>query len=195
MGLTRVGLVSSQLLTYQEAVGHLRLSDDVGYAQQNLVSALIDAATDHLEQATGRRFLTQSWDLTLDAFPRGRVIELPYPPLQSVTSVTYDSPDVVGAVLSASLYDVDATGWVGRLVLHESDAWPTTRDEANAVRIRFVCGYGERSAVPGSLRAAALLLLGHWYENREATISGTIISDVPLGVDALIAPFRVHRWA
>ncbi|MBW5800068.1 head-tail connector protein [Halomonas elongata] len=40
------------------------------------------------------------------------------------------------------------------------------------------------------LTTAMLLLIGHWYENREAVVMGTIATQVPMAVEALIAPYR-----
>ncbi|MBY5942774.1 head-tail connector protein [Halomonas sp. DP5N14-9] len=44
----------------------------------------------------------------------------------------------------------------------------------------------------GSVRTAMLLLIGHWYENREAVVVGTITSEVPMAVEALIQPYRIY---
>ncbi|MEG7522341.1 MAG: phage gp6-like head-tail connector protein, partial [Chromatiales bacterium] len=31
----------------------------------------------------------------------------------------------------------------------------------------------------------------HWYENRESTLRGVTISAIPMGVDALLQPYRI----
>ncbi|MFC5386578.1 head-tail connector protein [Aquamicrobium segne] len=45
------------------------------------------------------------------------------------------------------------------------------------------------STVPDPLKVAILLLVGHWYQNREATSSAGMAS-LPFAVEALIAPYR-----
>lgn len=40
--------------------------------------------------------------------------------------------------------------------------------------------------------SAILLLVGHWYSNREAVNVGNITSEIPLGVDNILFLFR--RW-
>ncbi|WP_016854785.1 head-tail connector protein [Halomonas smyrnensis] len=40
------------------------------------------------------------------------------------------------------------------------------------------------------LTTAMLLLIGHWYENREAVALGTIATELPMAVQALISPYR-----
>jgi len=45
--------------------------------------------------------------------------------------------------------------------------------------------------VPGPLRQALLLLIGPWYENREAVLVGTVARALPAAVEALLWPYRV----
>lgn len=45
-----------------------------------------------------------------------------------------------------------------------------------------------------SITTAMLLLIGHWYESREAAVIGTISSELPLAVDALITPYRHYHF-
>jgi hypothetical protein len=47
--------------------------------------------------------------------------------------------------------------------------------------------------VPEFMLAALLLLIGHYYENREETVAGVTISTVPRAFDALVAAERVMR--
>ncbi|MBJ6131528.1 phage gp6-like head-tail connector protein [Ochrobactrum sp. Q0168] len=44
--------------------------------------------------------------------------------------------------------------------------------------------------VPASLKQAILMIAGHWYENREATIVGIAAATLPLGVMNIL---RNHR--
>ncbi|MFM5229641.1 head-tail connector protein [Aeromonas media] len=50
-------------------------------------------------------------------------------------------------------------------------------------------GEGGQSFTP-ALKLAALLLIGHWYTNREAVVTGTIATTLPLAYDSLIHPYR-----
>lgn len=45
------------------------------------------------------------------------------------------------------------------------------------------------------ITAAMLLLIGHWYANRESVVIGTITAEVPMAVDALICPYRHFYFA
>jgi hypothetical protein len=48
--------------------------------------------------------------------------------------------------------------------------------------------------LPASIKAAMLLMLGHLYENREATnmVSGTGVQELPIGVQALLIPYQLR---
>lgn len=56
-------------------------------------------------------------------------------------------------------------------------------------------GYAEAEdpILPGDdVKAAMLLLIGHWYANREAVNIGNITSAVPFAVEALLQPYRIY---
>jgi len=44
--------------------------------------------------------------------------------------------------------------------------------------------------ITAAIRLAGLLLIGHWYANREAVAIGTISTTVPLAYDTLVRPYR-----
>lgn len=46
------------------------------------------------------------------------------------------------------------------------------------------------TGIPASILHAMKLLIGHFYENREETIVGTVISKVPMAVEALLNNYR-----
>lgn len=157
-----------------------------------VVQALIRAAREWVEHYTGRALITQTWSLWLDAVPTGTEVVLPYGSLQSVAQITYVDPDGLTQTWDAANYVVASAGIRGRVVLANGASWPSTAVRPECLRIQFTCGYGPAwNSVPSAVQQAMLLLIGNWYENREATISGTIIADVPMGVEALLAPYRL----
>lgn len=42
------------------------------------------------------------------------------------------------------------------------------------------------------VKAAMLLLIGHWYANREAVNIGNITTAVPFALEALLQPYRIY---
>ncbi|WP_368658694.1 head-tail connector protein [Budvicia aquatica] len=51
---------------------------------------------------------------------------------------------------------------------------------------------GDNLLMDGDIVTAMLLLIGHWYENRESVIIGTQASVVPIATDILLQPYRVY---
>jgi hypothetical protein len=46
--------------------------------------------------------------------------------------------------------------------------------------------------VPAELRQAVALLVGHWYQNREAVITGTIATEVDLAYRSLVVDYVAY---
>ena len=169
-----------------EAKLHLRVDhsdDDVK------IASLIKAATAHVDGRSGilgRCLVTQTWELTLDEFPDGE-IEIPLGPVASITSIKYRDASNVEQTLSSALYTFDDTRTSAYVV--PVDDWPATYDVTNAVTVRFIAGTAVAS-IPEAIRHAMLLLIGHWYEERNAVNVGNISSVLPFTVEALLAPYR-----
>lgn len=177
---------ASQPVTLAEAKAQCRVqhSDEDGF-----IEGLIAAATEHVEKQTGRAILPQTWRLTLERF--SDEITLPQSPLRSVTSVTYIPPVGAAQTLASSVYAVDATSTPGRIVLATDQEWPETLDSVNAVTIEYQAGY---TTAPAPIKHAILLLVAHWYANREAVNVGNITSELPMAVNALLTNFRAYGF-
>ncbi|MCL6744432.1 head-tail connector protein [Kosakonia sp. R1.Fl] len=50
----------------------------------------------------------------------------------------------------------------------------------------------DRLLLDDDIRTVMLLLIGHWYANREAVNIGNITSEIPLAVEALLQPHRIY---
>lgn len=171
-----------------EAKAHLRVdsTDD-----DTLITAMIGSATEMAEQMTGRALMAQTWELSLDAFPSE--FELTRVPAQSVTSITYTDTAGVSTVYSSLLYVLDNADDHGAAHVHPvyGSVWPAARDEANAVKVRYLAGYASAAAVPESFKSWIKLMVGAMYENREAeTMSNG--SAISLGfADRLLDRYKV----
>lgn len=125
----------------------------------------------------------------------GYEIFLPKPPLQSVTSIKYIDTDGAQQTLDPSLYIVDTASEPGRLTPAYGQTWPTIREQANAVEIVFVCGYGLAAAVPAGIKRWMQIRVDTLYNNREevAILSKGKVEILPY-VDTLLDDFRVKTF-
>lgn len=132
------------------------------------LSKWIRAARMKVENDTQRALLPQTWDAFVDGFPYWRAwLSLPFPPLQSVTSVNSTDTAGVETVWNATNYIVDASSTPGRIALTDTGAWPTSLRLFQSGRIRYVAGYATPAAIPADLLMAMALLIGWFSENRE----------------------------
>lgn len=188
----RVTAPSKEPVSLEEAKEHLRVDHS---AEDMLIAALITTAREQLEELTGRAFITQGWQLALPWWPAASVIRLPRPPALAVSAITYVDEDGAAHTMSSSDYSVVTTVEPGCVVLTPDGDWPSaTLYTGLPITVAYTCGYGTTPGnVPAPLRAAMLLTIGHLYTHREAVVTGTISSVLPMTVDYLIAPYRLNR--
>lgn len=155
-----------------------------------LLTQIIASVRQTVEERIGRALITQTREKVLDAFPE--CIYLERPPVASVTSVKYIDIDGVEQTLSASLYQVDTESEPARVKPAYGQTWPATRAQDNAVRVRYVCGYGASASVPQPIRSYMLLRIKHAYDQRDPVNVGNIVTEFPDSfVDGLIDDYRV----
>ena len=182
-----------------DAKTHIRLTTDAitgDLVEDALVQNLIEAAREYCENYAGVALAEQTVEAHLDGFPRCSSIELPLPPLRSVDSVKYkDSTGTTTTLTEGEDYLVDTDSAIGRIVTPYGKSWPQfTPWPINPVTICYTAGY---TAAPKTIRQAMLLLVGHWYANREATdlTPGTraLEGEIEFATKALMSMYRV-RW-
>lgn len=155
--------------------------------EDNYLTGLITSARRIIEKHTNKRLITQTWELALDSFPSASCIELPYAPLQTVTSVKYFETDSSENTFSSDDYEVDTYREPGQIVLGYSETWPsTTLRTVNGVIIRYVVGQGDaRANVSEEYKQAIKILGAELYEHREST-DYRRFEELPWGVKQLI---------
>lgn len=174
------------VVTLAEAKLHLRVEHD---ADDDLIEALVQAATEQAQSELRRQLVTATLLLQLDAF--SSCIELPRGARQ-VESIEYDDEAGTEQTLDDAVYVVDVDTLPGRITLADGYSWPSTYPGPNAVRITYTAGYGAASAVPAGIKAWIKLHVGALYRNREAFALGVNVSELPGRFTAsLLDPYRI----
>lgn len=176
-----------------------------GSADDALIASYVTTATEAVKEYCRRAILTETFVYRADGFTEpggddrlmalgpgvhtvsrpyilggGETLDLPFPPLQSVTSVvTYDR-DNSASTFSASRYRVDLQS--GRIYLNEGETWPSSLRAQNAVEVTYVAGYGSGS-IHAPIVQAIRLYVSSMYDG---TCEG-------LSMEAmrLLAPYRL----
>ena len=138
-----------------------------GSDEDTLLSGFIVAARQACEKYLGRALLQQTIDLKMDYWP-GEVVELPLPPLLSITKVATLSEADVETEYSSSYYYTITEAIPGKLVIKQGVSLPTNTDrDYGGYLIRYTAGYGTAATdVPQSIRDAVKLWATDIYENR-----------------------------
>ena len=195
MSTALVTAPTKEPISLAEAKLHLRLPVDF-LDDDILVERLIQTARERAENITRRRYITQTWDYFLDDWPDEDYIEVPFPPLLSVTTVKYKDSDGTQTTWAATNYIVDIKAEPGRVVLADGISWPSdSLYPSNPIEVRFVCGYGATlDMVPANIKSAMLLMVGELYERREEAIVGQGINQVELSTEALLYSYRIFGF-
>jgi uncharacterized phiE125 gp8 family phage protein len=153
-----------------------------------LVESLIGAAVSYLDGYTGvlgRCIVSQDWRQDFEDWDWR--LRLPFPDVSSVTVKYQDENDAEQTVSSAD-YEIIEEAFGASVVFRDSFEEPSLYDDMVApISVTFTAGYGGASDVPEALKSAIKLMVGHWYEHREAAGD---TDKLPYGFDMLIAPFR-----
>ena len=179
---------ASEPVTLAEAKAHLR----VDYATEDAyISSLIVAAREYCEQITGRAFAQRNFIATLDEFPaRGADIVLPRAPLVGIQNFVYRDGNGTAITMTVNTDYRLSTNIVPARIRRPftSTSWPTAARVDDALQITFTAG---AASAPATAKQAMLLLIGHWFENRESVVHGTISTAVQMTTRALLSVLRL----
>lgn len=149
-------------LSLEEVKLHLRNNPGDTSEDKDIIAPLISAAREYCENYCGKSFAEQS----ITAYPEvSGTMTLPRGPVISVDSVTVDG--------ETAEYTADVH--YGTVTVNKPGA-----------TITYTAGYEE---VPCLVRQAMLLLIGHWYANREATAQSTP-AEIGMAVRAMLNQYK-----
>jgi uncharacterized phiE125 gp8 family phage protein len=152
-----------------------------------LLSFLITARS-LIEKYLNRALIEQTITLKMDSWPEKEVIELPRPPLISITAVETLNESDVATVYSSSNYYIIKNKEPGLLVLKFGVTPPqNTERYYGGYQVRYKAGYGSTSAsVPNVLKDCIKQWAMTMYENR------AIVEEPPAEVKALLSNYRIY---
>ncbi len=168
-----------------------------------LLLSYLEAAIDYVEDYTGLSIAQRTYEIAMDAFPSPPRW---YPSLNYTTGI----PLPMGPVVRVLSFTAVGGGSEGELdegddfivdmhhqptTLRPVTTWPNLLPSTNNVKIQYLAGYRnginddsdftEAQMLPPSIKHALLLLVAHYYENREASNDKAMLS-IPFGVTALL---------
>lgn len=138
--------------------------------EDSLIGGFITTVREAAEKYLGRSLIEQTITLLMDFWP-SMVIELPLPPLISITGVYTVSESDVATEYSNSNYYTITNSTPGKLILKQGVSLPTNTDrDYGGFKIVYKAGYGSGTAsVPQGIKEGLKLWATLLYENRSLT--------------------------
>ena len=202
-------------ITLAEIKQHLIVEHDEDDA---LITRYLIAAMDYAEPRTELSTRVKRYRVLGRCWPCDGVL-LPHGPVRRVESVTYLDSENELQTLAADTFGIYQH--YGQQVLEFHDIPPSVGSHRrDAVSVQYLAGYGTladevadsygfpytlpfvlgdagmnviqaNARIPERIKQAIFMLVGHWYENRETVVVGTISGPLAVAADDLLHSARV----
>jgi len=171
---------TNTIVTLEEIKNHLRIvsTDDDQYIEQ-----LGIAATAYIEAVTNRQLITATYKLSVNKLTEE--IFLPKGQTQEIEHIKY--------LVDGELQTMDTADY--QLVKTDPayikiEDIPTADDKPDAYQITFVCGYGNRTDVPDTLKIFALKWITEQYDKRDLSMPA-MYQQLPYG-HRILYTYRIY---
>lgn len=205
-GLQVTTAPSQEPITLQELKEHLKLDDS---QDERILRFYIETARRFAEEHMGRSLVSQTLTLFIDAFDEladplwegtktgpylnyyKNYIDLPRPPVISVTSVSTFNDEDTESTLDSSKYYVDNVREPARIVLRQGETFPTALRVANAIKVVYTSGYSSIYNIPEPIRIGIMQHATHLFEHRGDMYEAQ--KSLPQSLKTLYAPYVIHK--
>tara|TARA_R100001198_G_C5237577_1_gene215252 strand:- start:2180 stop:2749 length:570 start_codon:yes stop_codon:yes gene_type:complete len=168
-----------------------------------VISSYVSAATEAIKQYLRVALLTETFVFKADGFEYsdaddrllalgagthtgcrpyllggGQTLDVPFPPLQSVTNIVTYNRGNTSSTFAASNYQLDLQS--GRIYLNDGSSWPSELRAQDAVEVTYVAGYGSGS-IPQPILQAIRMYVEQLYDGCDGMTAE---------VRRLLAPYR-----
>lgn len=152
--------------------------------EDTLLASFIVAARQNIEKYLNRGLVEQTITMYMDWF--GPVIDLPMPPVMSVTSFKFIYEDGTSETVDSDYYELENSDKSARIILLDDAIFPTASDkDYSGYQFIYKSGYGALAAnVPDNIKIALMLWASIMYDTR------TINSKPPENVLGMLNDMR-----
>lgn len=172
----------NSIITVAQLKEHLRVDHT---DEDTLIEAYRDAAIAWIEDYCNTRLGDVTAVGYIDFFYN---VRLPIGPVNSITSVQYTDTANTTQTLATAKWWADIKTKAARITF---DSVPDLYDDTfNAVQVNMTVGYAE-ATIPKPMITAIRWMVAHLYEQRQPVVAGTIATKLPLGLYAILNPYRV----
>lgn len=206
-------------VTLEEIYTFLRLDPEGSpptHPDDEMLTSFIKAAREKVEQVTRRTLVESSYKAIYRRFPVHKVhiggsgfdiddfefrydaIELPRPPVSSVTAVQYYDEDNVLRTFSGANWFLVSDTLTAKIQLVSGQTWPFSFSRDDALQVTFTAGYPPigspaddyRSNIPEAIKTALKLEVKLLYD----PLSPEQEEAVRKSIDRLLVSYRVYSF-
>jgi uncharacterized phiE125 gp8 family phage protein len=174
-------------ITLAEAKAQVRMVEDD--SEDTFITSLIASARAYVERVSRHYFVAATRTETFRRW--GDYLEIYRRPVASITSVKYSVSDDPLDDVSYEGFAADLNSFPLRIYpAFGGTGFPALVD-GQTITVIFVSGaYGSTTEEYLIGKRAMLLLIGHWFENREAAVVGQASAEVDFAVNSLLDTLR-----
>ena len=169
---------NAEPVTLAEAKEYARID---GTTEDTLITSLIKMARIYCESYIGKCIVLKTIEINSFTFPYQ--FQMPYGPLLNELNVTKCVTLDENGVETPLNYEVNAGLFPKLFILGGSQSYK--------FKLVYIAGFGE---VPEDIKLAIKMLVNTLYERREDVVVGSIVADFPIGVKALLMPYKTYNW-
>lgn len=171
------------IVSMEEAMEHSRITDSY---DEVVIQGCLDAAHDLVQKWLNRKLYPTTIVGQIENF-NSKII-LPYPPIQSVVSVTATDMNDEEVTLDEGVdwkYNsvTETIKFIGDL---------TSKRNYTDFTFNYTAGYDAGCPVPDAIKHAIKMTFATLYENREDTVIGASVNDVPLNARRVLSAYKVR---
>lgn len=184
-------------VTLAEAKVHLRIDHT---AEDAAITGWIVAARRLAEAYTNRAIMPQSLRVFWTGFPfvkylgpESRALRLPGGTVSAVNSLAYlDNAGAWQTLVAGTDYAIQTDFVPARIYPQPGLAWPVVRfSSLGTVRAEYVAGF---ATAPADLKAAILLTVGYWHNNRGDAKDVANGDGLPAATKRILDYFRLPEY-
>lgn len=167
---------------FDEIKEHIRVDHEI---EDTVLTRYVLASIAYVENFTWRVLRPTTFTGYMDTWDDAEIHQTP---ISAISSVKYYDSDNNFQTLATSDYKVDIVKIPATI---EFTNQPNLYDKPNAIEIEFIAGYASVYTIPEGLIAGLYLMIGHLYDNRNATMA-VQMHTLPIGLTEILGQYNAR---
>jgi len=174
-----------------EVKSHLRIDHALDDA---LLTVYLTAAINYIDGFSGilgRALCTQTWQ---QRYSEWGDLRLELLPVSSIAQIAYMPESGAEVTVSAANYTLDSDEFGSFVRFSENYTFPALSTDPEPIRVQYIAGYGSAASVPSPIKAAIMILTGHFYHQTGAPTQSGLSDSIFRLIDLVLAPYKRAKF-